>query len=57
MNINFILPPPSAKIAGGYKIVYQYANYCSINGMDVNIIYDCGTGKNPYRIPPSLFFS
>lgn len=56
MNINFLLPPPSSKIAGGYKIVYQYANYCCANGMNVNIVYDCGAGKNQYHIPPHLFF-
>lgn len=56
MKINFVLPPPSLKIAGGYKVVYQYANYCSNKGMDVNIIYDCGKGRNSYRIPNILFF-
>ncbi|OMD98682.1 hypothetical protein BSK54_22025 [Paenibacillus odorifer] len=56
MRISFVLPPPSLKIAGGYKVVYQYANYCANNGMEVKIIYDCGKGRNSYKMPKVLFY-
>ncbi|MCG3817835.1 glycosyltransferase [Photobacterium damselae] len=35
----FVLPGPSKKIIGGYKIVYIYADYLSGLGYDVNIVY------------------
>ena len=36
--ITFLLPGPSKKPVGGYKIVYEYAN-CLINdNYDVNIV-------------------
>lgn len=56
MKINFILPPPSLKIAGGYKVVYQYANYLSNNNIKVNIIFNCNKGRNRYKIPNRIFF-
>lgn len=39
MKINFILPHYGLKPSGGFKIVYQYANYLSKNGHNVNIIH------------------
>lgn len=56
MKINFVLPPPSLKIAGGYKVVYQYANYLSKNNIKVNIIFYCNKGRNRYKIPNQIFF-
>lgn len=54
MKVGFILPPPMLKIAGGYKVVYQYAN-CLINyGVDVTIFYDSRHGDNSLHIPRKL---
>lgn len=51
MNIAFILPMPSCKINGGYKIVYEYANYLVRNGDDITILYNADKGKNSKGIP------
>ena len=41
MDIVFVLPRPTARIVGGFKVVYDYSNYlCSI-GNNVTIAYDC----------------
>lgn len=55
MKINFILPPPLRKAAGGYKVVYQYANYLS-NNNDVNIYYDSRKGDNSLRVNKYVAF-
>lgn len=39
MKITFILPKYSNKIIGGYKVVYQYADYLSGKGHTVNIVH------------------
>ena len=39
MKITFILPKYSNKIIGGYKVVYQYADYLSGKGHSVNIVH------------------
>lgn len=41
MKINIILNEPITRASGGYKVVYQYANYMSENGHDVCIYYHC----------------
>ena len=38
-------------IAGGYKVVYQYANFLVSEGHDVIIYYDLHNGVNSKRIP------
>ncbi len=38
-TITFILPSPGAKPAGGYKVVYEYANRLAADGHNVNIVY------------------
>lgn len=38
-KITFILPPNLNKPIGGYKIVYQYANWLDEHGFDVSICY------------------
>lgn len=40
MKITFILPNTTDRAIGGYKIVYQYANYLAEHRHDVTIIYD-----------------
>lgn len=40
MKIAFILPNTTNRAMGGYKVVYQYANYMAVHGNNVTIIYD-----------------
>lgn len=40
-KIAFVLPRPTQKIVGGFKVVYDYTRYLSQHGIDVTIIYDC----------------
>ena len=56
MIINFYLPNFSlkSKINGGYKVVYQYANFLASNH-NVNIYYDIENGKNRYFILKKIF--
>lgn len=50
MKVNFILPHFGVKPTGGFKIVYQYANYLSERGYYVNIIHTSSASeeKNKY---------
>lgn len=54
MRINFILPPALLKAAGGYKVVYQYANFISERGNSVYIYYWSRGGENSKKIPRIL---
>ena len=54
MKINFCLPQVYMGIAGGYKVVYQYANYLVNKGHDVCIYYDLKDGSNSHHIPKLL---
>ena len=56
MKIAFILPMPTIKIVGGYKKVYEYANYLSLKGNKVTIFYNSNRGKNSKRIPKLITF-
>lgn len=40
-TVNFVLPRPTAKIVGGFKVVYDYANYLVDNGWNVIVTHDC----------------
>ena len=40
MNIAFVLPNTTDRAIGGYKVVYQYANYMVKSGHTVSVIYD-----------------
>ena len=55
-KINFFLPFYKG-FSGGYKVVYQYANYLSQKGYDVYIYYDLKEGKNKKHIPKKLMIS
>lgn len=48
MKIVFVLPAITKKIAGGYKIVYEYANRLTERGYKVKIIYDCSNDLKIY---------
>lgn len=39
MKIQFILPPNYNQPVGGYKVVFQYANWLSANGHEVHIYF------------------
>ena len=54
MKINFYLPGVFLRIIGGYKVIYQYANYLCDCGYDVYIYYDGQDGKNSRGIPLKL---
>lgn len=56
MRINIILPGLSLtnNVAGGAKVVYQYANYLSGRGHDVCIYFDLLDGDNDYGVPRSI---
>lgn len=43
--ISFLLPAISNSPCGGYKVVYEYANYLACRGYDVSIIYPCYHGN------------
>ncbi|MDR2431606.1 MAG: glycosyltransferase family 4 protein [Candidatus Margulisbacteria bacterium] len=40
-TVTFLLPHNGAVPAGGFKVVYEYANRLSADGHDVNIVYPC----------------
>lgn len=56
MKIAFVLPVPNWKFIGGYKVVYEYANYIATHGNDVTIFYNARKGKNSKRIPSFLVY-
>ena len=56
MNVAFILPMPSRKINGGYKVVYEYANYLASNGNGVTILYNADKGNNSKGLPKFAVF-
>lgn len=41
-RITFLMPRPGNIPAGGYKVVFEYANRLVADGCTVNIIYPCG---------------
>ena len=57
MKIGFVLPMPTTKIVGGYKVVYEYANYLAQKGNDVTIFYNSEKGRNSKSLPPFLVYS
>lgn len=56
MKIAFVLPMPTLKIVGGYKVVYEYANYFASKGNKVTIFYNSEMGKNSKKIPKLLTY-
>lgn len=56
MKVAFILPMPTFKVVGGYKIVYEYANFLNENGYDITIIYDSHKGTNSKKYPAIIVF-
>lgn len=56
IRVNFVLPPALKKAAGGYKVVYQYANALAERGIDVCIYYNSRKGENSKHIPAKIMF-
>ena len=50
-SICFILPSPKIYPVGGYKIVYEYANYLANNNFDIHICYLCKDLGKRFNIP------
>jgi glycosyltransferase involved in cell wall biosynthesis len=57
VRVAFALPVPNSKIIGGYKVVYEYANYLAGQGIDVTIFYNAHNGDNSKHLPRSLAFA
>jgi len=55
-QVIFVLPPALKKAAGGYKVVYQYANALARRGIDVCIYYNSKKGENSKHIPAKIMF-
>ncbi|KRM29063.1 glycosyltransferase family 4 protein [Limosilactobacillus panis] len=56
MKIAFLLPMPTTKIVGGYKVVYEYANYLAAQNNDVSIFFDSNRGKNSKGLPKRMVY-
>lgn len=56
VKIAFALPVPNMKIIGGYKVVYEYANYLVEQGFDVAIVYNAHDGDNLKHLPRRLVY-
>lgn len=54
MRINFILPEVSEKPVGGFKLVYQYANFFVQQGHNVAVYHKLGASK---KITPNFLRS
>ncbi|AWZ46832.1 glycosyltransferase family 4 protein [Latilactobacillus sakei] len=50
MRINFILPRSTNTPMGGYKVVFQYANYFSDKGHDVHIYFVINAKSNSFAL-------
>lgn len=55
-DVLFVLPMPTLKIVGGYKMIYEYANYIAQNGYKTCIVYNANKGKNSRRLPKLLVY-
>ena len=53
-DVCFLLPMATTKIVGGYKVIYEYANYLAFKGLNVCIVYNSNFGNNSKKIPSTL---
>ena len=54
MKIGFILPGTSRTPCGGYKVVFEYANYLAAHDHDVSIYFDCLNSLKRFHLPEFL---
>ena len=54
MNIGFILPGSSRFPCGGFKVVFEYANYFVSHGHNVTIYFNCINGLKRFHLPEFL---
>lgn len=50
-KINFILPFKPRRPAGGFRVMYEYANRLAQKGYDIHLIYPLETQFMEYRMP------
>ena len=55
-DVVFVLPMPTLKIVGGYKMIYEYANYIANKNHKVCIVYNALKGKNSKNLPKKLIY-
>ena len=53
-KINFILPFKPRRPAGGFRVMYEYANRLAKKGYDVHLTYPIETQFMEYRLPYAL---
>lgn len=51
LKVTFVLPGPGNTPCGGYKIVYEYANFLAENDYDVSIGFDCRNIGKVRKLP------
>lgn len=51
VKINFILPYKARRPAGGFRVMYEYANRLALKGYDVHLTYPIETAYMNYRLP------
>ncbi len=51
MRLNFVMPFKARRPAGGFRVMYEYANRLSDLGYDVHITYPLKTTYMEYRLP------
>lgn len=51
IKINFILPFKPRRPAGGFRVMYEYANRLAKLGYDIHLIYPIKTQYMKYRLP------
>lgn len=51
LKVTFVLLGPGNTPCGGYKIVYEYANFLAENDYDVSIGFDCRNIGKVRKLP------
>lgn len=51
MKIGFILPGSCRFPCGGFKVVFEYANFLAARGHDVSIYFDCVNSLKRFHLP------
>lgn len=54
MKIGFVLPGTCRFPGGGFKVVYEYANFLASHGHKVSIYFDCSSSLKRFHLPESV---